>query len=76
MIAPFAELVPCMCSFAVGETPIPTKLEKLAFPVTDKLVFVVNAPSTVIVLPDSETIESAITCVDDHLGEFPGVRVQ
>ena len=45
------------------------------FPVELKLVFVVNEPSTVIAVPDSETIESAITLVDDHLVKFPVVPV-
>ena len=44
-------------------------------PVELKLVFVDNEPSTVIAVPDSETIESAITCVADHLVKFPGVPV-
>ena len=45
------------------------------FPVELKLVFVLNEPSTVIALPDSETIESAITLVDDHLVKLPVVPV-
>ena len=45
------------------------------FPVELKLVFVLNEPSTVIALPDSETIESDIICVPDHFVRFPTVPV-
>ena len=44
-------------------------------PVELKFVFVLNEPSTVIALPDSETIESDIICVPDHFVRFPTVPV-
>ena len=66
---------PVKAVFPVDAPTVNLSVFTAKFPVELKLVFVVNEPSTVIALPDSETIESAITLVDDHLVKLPVVPV-
>ena len=72
---PFTSKVPAITVFPLAAATVNLFVFTAKSPVELKLVFVLNEPSTVIAVPDSETIESAITLVDDHLVKLPVVPV-